>query len=140
MRVVCDPNVFVSALISSSGAPREIIDAWVAGRFELIICPVLLSELRDVLARPKLARRVEERDAATYLNGLEESATLLDDPDVPEQISPDPDDDYLVFLARQGKADFLVSGDRHLTELPDPIPPVLTPRQFVDLLAANHER
>jgi putative PIN family toxin of toxin-antitoxin system len=135
MRAVCDPNVLVSALISATGAPREIVDAWIEERFELAICPMLLSELRDVLARPKLARWVDQQDAAAYLSGLEKSATMLDDPAVSERISPDPDDDYLVFLARQGEADFLVSGDRHLTELLDSVPPVLTPRQFADKLA-----
>jgi hypothetical protein len=29
-----------------------------------------------------------------------------------------------------------VSGDRHLLDLADPEPPVLSPRQFVDLLGA----
>jgi predicted nucleic acid-binding protein len=42
--------------------------------------------------------------------------------------------DYLVALARAVAADFLVSGDHHLTGLVDPVPPVLTPREFRDRL------
>jgi predicted nucleic acid-binding protein len=49
-------------------------------------------------------------------------------------LSPDPDDDYLIALARIAKADYLVSGDRHLTAISNPIPPVLTPREFRDRL------
>jgi predicted nucleic acid-binding protein len=37
-------------------------------------------------------------------------------------------------LARAARATYLVSGDRHLTGLADPTPPILTPRQFRDRL------
>lgn len=47
-----------------------------------------------------------------------------------------PDDDYLIALARIANADYLVSGDRHLLDLAEPNPPVLTSRQFLDLLGA----
>jgi len=42
----------------------------------------------------------------------------------------------LIVLARAAQADYLISGDRHLLDLTDPNPPVLRPRQFVDLLGA----
>jgi predicted nucleic acid-binding protein len=45
-----DPNVLVSAPISSAGPPREIVEAWALGRFELVASPALLGELGDVLA------------------------------------------------------------------------------------------
>lgn len=53
-----------------------------------------------------------------------------------DALSPDPDDDYLIALARVAGADYLVSGDRHLLDLADPDPPVLTPRQFLRLLGS----
>jgi hypothetical protein len=37
-----------------------------------------------------------------------------DDPPTPASLSPDPDDDYLIALARAGKAHVIVSGDAHL--------------------------
>jgi predicted nucleic acid-binding protein len=49
-------------------------------------------------------------------------------------VTPDRGHDYLVALARAARADVLVSGDAHLTGLPDPDPPVLTPRGFLDRL------
>jgi predicted nucleic acid-binding protein len=48
LRSVLDPNVLVSAAISTAGPPRQIIAAWVDGRFELVTSPVLLEELRGV--------------------------------------------------------------------------------------------
>jgi len=53
-------------------------------------------------------------------------ATIVDDPRDPPAASPDPDDDYLIALARVSGADYLVSGDRHLLDLEKADPPVLT--------------
>ncbi len=139
MRVVLDPNVLVSALISPAGPPREILTAWTQGRFDLIATQVLLGELRDVLARAKFRRWVSAATAAEYVDGLADAALVVDDPPAQPGLSPDPDDDYLITLARVGGADYLISGDRHLTGLTDPTPPVLTPRQFVDLLTETPE-
>jgi len=54
VRAVLDPNVLVSALISPAGPPREIVGAWMQGRFDLVASPALLGELRDVLERPEV--------------------------------------------------------------------------------------
>jgi predicted nucleic acid-binding protein len=61
-------------------------------------------------------------------------ATLIADPPEPPALTPDPGDDYLPALASAAGARFLVSGDPHLTQLAEPVPPVLTPRAFLDRL------
>lgn len=136
MRVVLDANVLVSAAISAAGPPRQIVSAWVDGRFELVASPALLEELSDVLARPRFRRFISIATAGDFIDGLAEDAEILDDPPAQPGLSPDPEDDYLITLARAAKADHLVSGDRHLLDLTDPDPPVLTPRHFLDLLGA----
>ena len=136
MRVVLDPNVLISAAISTAGPPRQIVAAWVDERFELVASPALLAELSDVLARPKFRRWISAAVAREFVDGLADDALIIDDPPALPGVSPDPDDDYLIALARAANADYLVSGDRHLLELEDADPPVLTPRQFLDLLDA----
>ncbi|MCE7960850.1 MAG: PIN domain nuclease, partial [Acidobacteria bacterium ACB2] len=69
-------------------------------------------------------------------DGLAQDALIVDDPPALARLSPDPDDDYLIAIARTAEADYLVSGDRHLLDLADPLPPVLAPRQFIELLGA----
>ena len=128
--------MLVSAVISTAGPPREIVTAWVDGRFELIANPALLEELRDVLDRPRFRRWVSIATATEFIHGLAEDAVIADDQPAQPGLSPDPDDDYLIALARAAQADYLVSGDRHLLDLDDLVPPVLTPREFLDLLAA----
>ena len=96
--------------------------------------PIKTAELREVLARPKFRRWVSSELAAEFVDGLEEAAMMLEDPPARDRISSDPDDDYLIVLARAGEADFLVSGDSDLTGLADASPPVVTPRAFLERL------
>lgn len=134
MRAVLDPNVLVSAAISPAGPPRQILTAWTDERFELVISHGVLDELADVLARPKFRRFISTAIAVAFIDGLSAAATVVADPPDPPAVSRDPDDDYLIALARTTDADYIVSGDQDLLDLTDPDPPVLTPRQFLDLL------
>jgi predicted nucleic acid-binding protein len=77
---------------------------------------------------------VDEREGRACVAGLRRAALTLDDPSPTPGVTPDPDDDYLVALARAAAADLIVSGDGHLTGLKDAQPPVVTPRRFADLL------
>lgn len=134
-RAVLDPNVLVSAFISRrGGAPDRIVRAWREGAFELVVSPQLIAELTDVLARPKFAIQAAEGRAEAYIAALAGDAIRLDDPPDPPAVSSDSTDDYLIALARAARADVIVSGDSDLTQLSDPTPPVLTPRQFADQL------
>ena len=133
-RVVLDPGVLVAALISKKGAPAQILLWWRSGRFELIVSPLLLRELGKVLTRHKFRRYVSLDEAEQYVRMILRGATLVEDPPEPPPLTPDPGDDYLMALASAAGARFLVSGDPHLTELAVPVPPVLTPRAFLDRL------
>jgi uncharacterized protein len=140
VRVVVDANVFVSALISPDGASAEIVQAWADERFDLVVSEALIFELDEVLTRPKFRRWISESDAAEFVAGLAAASELAMDPPDPSPVAPDAADDYLIALARTAGADYLVSGDHHLTELVDPSPPVLTPRDFLSRLGEDSAR
>jgi predicted nucleic acid-binding protein len=56
VRVVIDVDVFVSAAIRTGPSHRPV-QAWLKHEaFELIVCPRLLKEIDDVLARRRLRR------------------------------------------------------------------------------------
>jgi predicted nucleic acid-binding protein len=68
--VVIDANVFVSAAIQR-GASHRIVSAWLSGGadFEIIMCPALLGEIRDVLTtRPRLRKWI--RRAPTWTDAV----------------------------------------------------------------------
>ena len=52
--VVIDTNVWVSAFLNRKGFPAQIKDAWVNGRFEVVISTPLLQEVSEVLHRPRI--------------------------------------------------------------------------------------
>jgi uncharacterized protein len=136
-RAVLDPNVLVSALISPKGPSARLLLELRAGAFELVVSPHLLAELDEVLRREKFRRYATEDEVATYVELLRDESILVDDPDPgPEPLADDPDDEYLIALARAARVDALVSGDPHLTGLRNRIP-VLTPREFRDTLGGD---
>jgi len=132
-RIVLDCNVFVSALLSPKGSPAQILDRWADGDFDLIVSPLLLTELEKVLSRPKFHASIDSVHIDALLTGLVEDAVLVDDPSPQPGLTPDPGDDYLVALAQKADAQCIISGDAHLTELAAASPPVLTPREFLEV-------
>jgi putative PIN family toxin of toxin-antitoxin system len=133
IRVVVDPGVLISALIGRRGAaPDLLVRAWIDDRLEIIVSPALLGELERVLLRPTFADRVGARAAAEFVERVRRHATLVEDPAERPAVTRDPDDDYLVALARQARVDAIVSGDRDLLEADLIDPPVLNPREIVD--------
>lgn len=136
MRAVLDPNVVISGLISSRGAPARVLDAWRTGRFEVVVSPLLLEELRRALGYPKLRKHVAASEAAEALRWIAENATAAEDPGgEPIVRSDDPGDDYLIALASEERA-ALVSGDGHLLALRGRIP-VYSPRDFLELVSGG---
>lgn len=134
MRCVLDTNILVSALLSRNGNPAELLRHWREGKFELIVSPELLRELERVLAYPKIARHLGRDHATSFLQALKQDATeLADAPPYEGPQSADPDDDYLIALAREAQA-YLVSGDRHLLQLAPGLP-VQTAAEMLHTLA-----
>lgn len=135
IRALLDANVFVSAAIQR-GPSYRIVQAWLASEaFELIVSAGLLAEVEGVLSRPRLTKRVRPDQAAAYVNAIRVLADVLDDPNSVAPIIRDPDDDYLVALARQHRADVIVSGDKDLLEWDEQSPLVVTPATFEQMLS-----
>jgi putative PIN family toxin of toxin-antitoxin system len=130
LRAVLDPNVIISALLSPTGAPAQLILAWKSGRFELIVSDLLLAELERALGYPKLRRRISEESAQLVVQWLRRDAEVRPDPpDPPAARSVDPGDDYLIALAATEKA-LLVSGDNHLLGMTTSLP-IVPPARFL---------
>lgn len=66
-----------------------------------------------------------------FVEILRLAGTVVDDPIDAPRVCRDPDDDYLIVLARAAEASVLVSGDLDLTSLDTNDPPIVTPRRFL---------
>ena len=49
MQAVLDANVFISGLLSKEGPPGQILDAWLEGKFSLVISSQIVAEIQPVL-------------------------------------------------------------------------------------------
>lgn len=58
LKAIVDVNVWVSALLNPGNA-RKIQAPFEHGQFQLVICPQVVSEYGEVLARPKFAMRIQ---------------------------------------------------------------------------------
>jgi len=112
MRVVLDANVLISAALSR-GPSHRIVRGWLRGRtFELVICDRLLCEVRVVLTeRPRLRKWISLEGVERYLATFATVAEVRPDPVAGPALTRDPDDDYVIHLARAHNAEVIVSGD-----------------------------
>jgi putative PIN family toxin of toxin-antitoxin system len=131
-RVVADTNIYVSALMFA-GLPGALLNLGLLQALTLVISPPLLDELEDKL-RVKFG--VTAKDAATIRAKLEGTADVVTPAFVLDVVKDDPDDNRVLECALAGKADYIVSGDRHLLKLKAHAGiPILTARQFLDAVA-----
>jgi putative PIN family toxin of toxin-antitoxin system len=132
MLVVVDTGVWVSALISTTGAPTQVIAAMLTGRIDVIASTQGLEELSAVVARNKFRRWFSLEKAQSFVTQLAHRVQLLPDIANPIEATRDRDDDYLVALANAHQAR-LVSVDSDLLDA-NLEPPAISPRELLGML------
>jgi uncharacterized protein len=130
-RVVADTNIFVSAVMFG-GLPGAFLDLAIVGAFTLVVSAVLLDELDEKL---RVKFEVAPNDATMIRAKLQGIAEIVTPDVVLVVIEEDPDDDRVLECAVTGRADCIVSGDRHLLKLGDYDGiAIMTVRQFLDTM------
>lgn len=119
-RAVFDCMVFVQALASDRGPAFACLQLVREGKVELCVSPAILAEISDVLARPKLRKKLPslttERVAA-FLDDVASEALLISDVPARFRYDRDPKDEPYVNLALVAGARYLTSRDRDLLDL-----------------------
>ena len=112
-RVVLDTNVLVSGLLFD-GPPGALLHLALVGDLDLVLSSALLSELERVLHR-----KFPHADAMAWetLAILKDTADLVTPTSRLIVIADDVDDNRVLECALDGRADTMVSGDRHLLAL-----------------------
>jgi putative PIN family toxin of toxin-antitoxin system len=131
VRVVIDTNVFVSFLIDNASVPGRAVNEAVE-RHKLLLSAETLRELLRVLARPRLQRYIDPRMAADAVGLVARLAEMVR-PTSRIDVCRDSDDNRVLELAVDGRADVIVSGDNDLLSLRAYRDVrIVTPRQFLD--------
>jgi uncharacterized protein len=110
-KIVIDTNVFVSALIQRSYPFLIINDLFVEGLIQVCVSDELLTELYEVLSRPKFSRFQDFFIKAESLIVDIESRAVKYHPTLILDIISDTDDNMILELADECKADFIVTGN-----------------------------
>ncbi len=135
LRVVVDPGVLLSALISPNGAPAELVRRWNAGEVQFVCSARLLDEFTTVGHRPKFRQWFSTREVDDIARLLAEAGEWRPDHGHDEPDPADPKDGYLVALAANASADCLTTGDTVLLQHRTRVR-IVTAREVVTVLDA----
>jgi hypothetical protein len=139
VRAVVDTNVVVSSVLAEGSPPDSVLAAARNGAFDPVSSGALLAELETVLRRPRIRNRLDwsEADVTVFLSTFAEMCALVEPRVVISLLQDDPDNRILE-AAVEGKADYIVTGDRGLLGLGSyQATEVVTPVRFLAILAAE---
>jgi putative PIN family toxin of toxin-antitoxin system len=136
-KVVIDTNVFVSGL-NFKGKPREILDLIWKEEIKVCISAFILRELEKVLE--KVFGWDKERIGSTV--GRIKDKTIEVQPKVKISVIKEKNDDNRILeCAVQGKAQYIVSGDKHhllpLSEYQGIN--ILSPAEFLEIILFGYD-
>ncbi len=119
LKIVIDTNVFISATITEKGKPAQIAKAWREKKLEVIISPEILKEIGQVIFRPRI-RKISfwtEKERYQFIRDLARICIVTPGSLELKQAVKHTQDHKFLVAAIEGKADYIVSGDRHLRDL-----------------------
>ena len=111
MKIVLDTNVIISGIFFG-GPPYQILDAWRNGKIDIILSEDIFAEYQRVAK--ELSRQFKEVDISAVLDLITVNAMWIEAPQLPFNVSADPDDDKFISCALASKSKLIVSGDKHL--------------------------
>ena len=116
IKVVVDTNIWISSLIASSKTAAKLVDEWREGKFKIVVSEQQVLELYEVFSRPKFLfkyriARQEIDDIVSSIAVRAERVTLKGN----TKLCRDPDDDIIIETAIRGRAKYLVTGDKDIT-------------------------
>ncbi len=119
IRVVIDANIFVSAVLKPNSNPDKIIDLVQKGRIILLISHEIITEIKRVLLYPKIRKVLSlgVKEIGEFLTEVTKAAVTTPGKIRLDAVKHDPEDNRYLECAVEGQADFIISGDHHLTDL-----------------------
>ncbi len=132
MRVVLDTNIFISGFFWH-GPAEKILNLWKSGKFSLIISMDIISEIVKVLKDFKIKMSdIQRKQLIDIIIGMSLIVELTEKVDI---VKDDPDDNKFIEASISGKADYIITQDKHLLKIKQfRNIKVLTPEEFLAIL------
>lgn len=129
-KVVVDTNVFISGVLFG-GNPRTIIETWLGKKYIFCLSPQLKAEILNKLQRKFLL-------PISAMKLIEEALDTNTKKYIPKKklfICKDAEDNFLLELAQEAQADYIVSGDKLVLELKQyNKTTIISPKDFLKIL------
>jgi len=139
MRFTLDTNVLVSAFIARHGHSANLLElALTLESIELILSETILRELEDVLTGDEVRERFSytHQDVRKRVSALRKSAIIVPVRSRCKVVKEDPKDNIVLNTAYDGKAHYIVSGDKHLLKVRRfKGIRVVNPKQMMDIIS-----
>jgi hypothetical protein len=114
LRIIIDTNLWISFLIS--GRYKKLDQLFFQNQLVLLFSIELLNEIDITVSKPKLKKYFKEQALEEMLSAFESYIDLVTVKSE-IQVCRDKKDNFLLALAKDGKADYLLSGDQDLLTL-----------------------
>ncbi len=117
--VVIDTNVYISSLISSTGAPAKIMGLVLSKRIAMVVSYSVLNEYVSTALYPAIKKRhgLSNKLIEEKIFTLGKIGKLIKPENHLGVVIDDPSDNKFLECAVEGGADFIISGDKHLKNL-----------------------
>jgi uncharacterized protein len=138
VRAVLDANVYIRAIIHPAGTPGRLIERFLRNaNFEIVLSPAIVNEVLRAMAYPKLRKLLRGADTQLWFEDIVVLADLVAGAQQLSGVCEDPDDDKYLAAALEGRAAYVVTGDRAFLSLKEHAGvEIVTPRAFLDLLGS----
>lgn len=114
LKLIIDTNLWVSFIISNK---QNLLDPFLFGEeARLLFSAELINEIQQTIAKPRLKKYFTTNALEEMLSTFEPFTDLIEVESI-VTICRDPNDNFLLALAKDGKADYLLTGDKDLLEL-----------------------
>ena len=114
LKLIIDTNLWISFIISKK---QNLLDPFLFNeKARLLFSAELITEIQETIAKPKL-KKFFKADALEEMLSIFEPFIDLIEVESVVTVCRDPNDNFLLALAKDGKADYLLTGDKDLLEL-----------------------
>lgn len=135
MKVLFDTNLWISFMIGKRLA--SLSDILCSNEIEVYVCDQLIDEIRTVIARPKFDKLISQETRYYFFDMLYDIGHFTEIN--VKAVSPirDIKDLYLLSMAESVPVDFIVSGDKDLTDLGEHAGiPILSYSRFLEIVSS----